>query len=173
MGREGLAPVNLEVRRVPCCTVSAVTSLLDFVRNDIAKLLKFAAVSAFTVPLGLTLTWIFLEVLEMEPVVANLTAVVLATIPNYILNRYWVWNKRGSNSVTREIAPFWIMALLGAVLSSILVWIAKSFTDSSIVFLAMQFIAFGFVWIIKFFVLEKYLFGPDAQAEVPVVESLT
>ena len=86
---------------------------------------RFAAVSVVTVPLGLFLLWLFLDVNKMHPVVANLLAVTLATIPNYLLNRYWVWGKRSAHSLRREIAPFWIMAVLGALLSSALIWIAR------------------------------------------------
>lgn len=146
--------------------VSSLSKLIEFARNDLAKLIRFAAVSAITVPLGLFLLWLFLEVFEWEPLVANLVAVTLATIPNYLLNRYWVWNKQGKNSVTREVAPFWIMALLGALLSTALIWLAEQFTDSTLVFLGANFVAFGLVWLLKFFVLENYLFGTDdAPAE--------
>jgi len=142
--------------------------MMTFIRADLPKLLRFAAVSVFTVPLGLFLTWLFLDVLEWQPVVANIVAVGLATIPNYVLNRYWVWNKRSKNSVAREIAPFWLLALLGAFVSTVLVWIATFFTDATFAFLALQFCAFGAVWVLKFFVLEKYLFGADASNETPV-----
>jgi len=142
--------------------VRFLDSLVAFVKNDLAKIIRFAAVSAITVPLGLLLLWIFLEVVGWRPLVANIVAVVIATIPNYLLNRYWVWNKRGKNSVTRELAPYWVMAILGALLSSLLIWIADQFTDAWPVFLAANFIAFGLVWVLKFFVLEKYLFGSDS-----------
>ncbi len=146
-------------RQVTSSAVPSLSSLIDFVKTDLAKLMRFAAVSAVTVPLGLLLLWVFLEVVEMRPVVANIVSVTLSTIPNYILNRYWVWNKRDINSFSREVAPFWAMALLGAFLSSVLVAIADVFTDLSFVFLAANFCAFGVVWVLKFFVLEKYLFG--------------
>lgn len=148
--------------------VSPLSSLISFITADLPKLLRFAAVSIFTVPLGLFLTWVFLDLLEWEPVVANVVAVGLATIPNYLLNRYWVWNKRGANSVSREITPFWAMALLGAGLSTALIWLAKFYTDSTFIFLALQFCAFGLVWVLKFFILEKYLFGSDSTNEAPV-----
>lgn len=141
---------------------------MAFVKNDLGKLLRYAAVSVITVPLGLMLLWLFLEVAEWQPLVANITAVVIATVPNYLLNRYWVWNKRGKNSVTRELAPYWIMALLGALLSTLLIWIADQFTDATLVFLAANFVAFGIVWVLKFFVLEKYLFGDDVEEAVVV-----
>ena len=152
-------------RAVTSTPVSSLSSLIDFVKSDLAKLLRFAAVSVITVPLGMALFWIFLEIADLQPVVANIVAVSISTIPNYILNRRWVWNKRGANSMRREIAPFWAMSFLGFLLSTILVAIADQFTDATFVFLAANFAAFGIVWVFKFFVLEKYLFGP-AHIEV-------
>lgn len=138
-----------------------LAQLVGFVRRDFQKLFRFAMVSMVTVPLGMLLFWVFLRA-ELRPTVANLCAVTLSTIPNYVLNRYWVWNKRGPNSVSKEIAPFWAMAFLGLLLSTALVWLAGRFTDRAIVFLAVNFCAFGALWIFKFFVLERVLFASSA-----------
>lgn len=148
---------------VTSAAMSKLMSLVDFVKSDLAKLVRYAAVAFIMVPIGLALFWVFLEVIELRPILANVAATAIATVPNYILNRYWVWNKRGANSVKREIAPFWAMAFLGVLVSTVAVAIAEQFTDISFVFLAVNFCAFGLVWVLKFFVLEKYLFGntPD------------
>ena len=146
--------------------MSKLSSLIDFVRSDLGKVLRFAAVSVITVPLGQLLLFLFLEIADMQPTIANVCAVTIATIPNYFLNRYWVWNKRSSHSVRSEIAPFWAMAFLGLLLSTVLVAIAEQFTDRTIIFLALNFCAFGVLWIFKFFVLEKYLFGNPTEAPV-------
>ena len=147
-------------RAVASTAVRSLSSLINFVKSDLAKLIRFAAVSVITVPLGMALFWVFLELADMRPVVANVVAVTISTIPNYILNRRWVWNKRGASNMRREIAPFWAMSFLGFLLSTVFVAIAAQFTDATLVFLAANFTAFGIVWVFKFFVLEKYLFGP-------------
>lgn len=136
-----------------------LSSLIDFVKSDLSKLLRYAAVSVVTVPVGQLLLLFFLETVDMRPFLANLVAVTIATIPNYLLNRYWVWNKRGTSSVRTEVIPFWAIAFLGLVLSTVLVAIASQFTDLTIVFLAVNLCAYGVLWVFKFFVLEKYLFG--------------
>lgn len=157
--------VGREPGRIRSAAVSKLADLIEFVRSDLQKILRFAAVSVVTVPLGIFLLWLFIDVVDMQPFVANIVAVTLSTIPNYILNRYWVWNKLGANSVTREIAPFWAMAFLGLALSTALVAIASRYTDITLVFLALNFCAFGILWVFKFFVLEKYLFGtPEAAS---------
>ena len=45
------------------------------------------------------------------------------------------------------------------LLSTGAVWIAERFTDRSVVFLAVNVASFGIVWVVKFFVLEHFLFG--------------
>lgn len=148
----------------PRGSMNRVSQLTDFVRSDAVKLLRFAAVSLVTVPLGLFLLWFFVDVVGMRPALANVVGVTLSTIPNYILNRYWVWNKRSANSVKGEIAPFWAIAFAGLLLSTVLVAIAARYTDATIVYLAANFFSFGVMWLVKFFVLEKYLFGPTPRA---------
>lgn len=135
-----------------------VSGLIAFVRNDLAKLLRFAAVSAVTVPLGLALYWLFLQT-DMRRFLANALAVSISTIPNYLLNRRWVWSKGGAHSIRREIAPFWALAFLALALSTLLAWITSWFTDNDLIFLAVNFATFGLMWLFKFFVIEKYLFG--------------
>ncbi len=137
---------------------------ITFLRNDVRKLLRFAAVSAITVPMGIALLWLLLQT-DMSEVLANVIAASVSTIPNYFLNRYWVWNKRGRNSVSREIAPFWAMAFVGLVVSTLFVWIASKWTEADLVFLAANFAAFSFVWVFKFTVIERYLFGESAPQQ--------
>jgi len=136
---------------------------IAFVRNDLAKLLRFAAVSVVTVPLGLALFWLLLQT-DMRRWVANLIAVAISTIPNYLLNRAWVWNKGGAHSVSREIAPFWALAFLALALSTLAVWVVSKFNDADLVLLAVNFCVFGFLWLFKFFVIERFLFGKTAGA---------
>lgn len=136
----------------------SLSDLAAIVRNDLAKLMRFAAVSLVTVPAGVVLLWLLLQT-ELRPFVANLLSVAIATVPNYWLNRTWVWRKRGRNSIRREIMPFWAMAFFGLCLSTVAVWIAERFTDADLVFVGVNVASFGVVWLAKFIVIERYLFG--------------
>lgn len=137
---------------------------VDFVKADLGKLIRYVAVAAISVPSGAVLLWVLLEVFDIQPVAANMAQVSLMAIPNYLMNRYWVWEKNSPNSVSREIAPFWVMALLGAFVSTLFIWIADQFTDSPVVLVAAMITGFGMVWVLKFFVLERYLFGGASLA---------
>jgi putative flippase GtrA len=119
---------------------------------------RFAMVSAVAVPFSQVVFVLCKEVLELSGTVSNLIAVTLACIPSYLLNRYWVWGKRGRNHFWREVFPFWAMAALGLVLSTIFVWWVDQRTDVTIFLMAANLSAFGLLYIVKFLVLDRVLF---------------
>ena len=87
------------------------------------------------------------------------------------LNRHWVWGKNpGDHSVSREVGPFWIMTILGFVISSIIVWSVSQFTDRLPLILLAQMASFGLLWLLKFAFLEKVIWKDKAQT--PVAESV-
>ena len=97
---------------------------------------------------------------------ANLVAVSLAAAPAYVLNRYWVWNKRGRNHLWKEIVPFWGMALLGLAFSTWLVAMADRRWGTVFAVSLANLLAFGLLWVGKFVVLDRVLFAsppPDAE----------
>ena len=132
--------------------------------------LKYASVSAVAVVVGQTLLFTFLEIAQWAAVPANVAAVTLSAIPSYILNRYWVWGKKSRNSFTTEVLPFWAMALLGLILSTVAVAWVDTWTDSSILIALANLTAFGVLWVAKYFVLDSLLFGQHTH-ERPAVES--
>jgi len=87
--------------------------------------------------------------------VANVFAAVLAAIPGYLLSRYWVWSLRGSHSVRSEILPFWTLALLGLIVSTVLAEVADRAFESPLAVSAASFAGYFVVWVLKFLVLNK------------------
>lgn len=130
------------------------------------RLLKFAAVSMVGVVLGQSLLFLFHSVLGWRAGVANFFAVVLSTIPSYLLNRAWVWGKTGSHTGT-EVTVFWAMAMLGLVLSTVATSWVDSRYDSALLVQFANLASFGVLWFAKYLVLDKYLFGADAQTDQP------
>ena len=48
----------------------------------------------------------------MGPVALALGLATVAGIgPSYVLNRRWVWRRRGAHDLRREVLPFWTMSL--------------------------------------------------------------
>lgn len=127
-----------------------------------AKLLRFGAVSAFNVLLGQALLYGAQVALDWEPVWANIFAVSVGTVPAYLLSRYWVWEKRGKNHFLREVVPFWVLTLIGFLLSTAAVWfVDTNFDPSPLVINLTSLAAFGVVWAVKFVVLDRVLFKTE------------
>lgn len=140
--------------------------VLDTIRQhlrhaDLAKLLRYAVASGLNVVVGQVLLFGAQTVLEWPAVTSNVAAVCLGTVPAYLVARYWVWQKRGTNHLTREVLPFWILALAGFVLSTGAVWIVeRRWGPPPVVINLTNLVAYGFVWVAKFLVLER-LFAMD------------
>ncbi|MGI9624284.1 MAG: GtrA family protein [Acidimicrobiales bacterium] len=129
------------------------------------RLLRYAGVSAVAVTVGQTLLFLFYRVLELDAVLANTMAVTLATIPSYLLNRAWVWQKNSAHSFTTEILPFWGMAVLGLILSNILVHWVEGRWDSWVLINGANLAAFGLLWVGKYMILDRVLFRPTGSAD--------
>ena len=80
--------------------------------------------------------------------------------PAYVISRYWVWQKTGKSHFMSEVVPFWSLALVGLAASTALVSYASDYSDSTVVLMGANLVAFGGVWVVKFFVLE-FLFKTD------------
>ena len=100
-------------------------------------------------------------VFDWPGVPSNITAVCVAALPAYLLNRAWVWGKTSTHSVRGEIVPFWTYSLLGLAFSTILVGFADQIWGTTLSVMAANLVGFGILWVGKFVLLEKVLFGPD------------
>jgi putative flippase GtrA len=156
---------------------AASESLVARLKRDYgAKVAKFGAVSMFNVVFGQSLLFFAQEGLDWSPVASNVFAVAISAVPAYILARYWVWQKRGKNHFVKEVLPFWSMAFVGLVLSTIAVYfVTKNWpnTDNdghppAIIINLTNLVAFGFVWVCKFFVLERVLFKDEELTDDPL-----
>ena len=84
-----------------------------------------------------------------------------------MLNKYWVWGKRGRAHLRREVIPFWLFTVAGWILST-----AdgdpgreRHQTDAEpdgnkLAVQAANIAGFGVLWILKYLFLDKIMFGP-------------
>jgi putative flippase GtrA len=89
----------------------------------------------------------------------------VATVPYYYLNRLWVFKRSGRSHLTKEILPFWTIAFISLVLSTLAVrfagYEARSISSKdirAIILLAANFSTYGILWIAKFVIFNRYLF---------------
>ena len=123
------------------------------------KALRYMAVSAlFTVTTQVILLLLINEI-DWSFAPANFVAVFVTMFPSYLINRHWVWGKRGQHSWAREVVPFWAMTIAGLVLSTLFAAVANVFTEAGWVASLANLGAFGMLWLVKFLLIDEYVFA--------------
>jgi len=117
------------------------------------KGLRYCLVAGVNVVVGQAL--LFALQGAFGPVWANVLAVGISSVPAYYMNRSWVWGKSGKSHMRKEVVPFWAFTLAGLALSSLAIWILKHFTQDKLAVGLVQLVAFGILWVVRFFVLDK------------------
>ena len=142
------------------------------------KFLKYSAVSVISVIVNVVMLVFAYGILGWSATPANIFAVGVSAIPSYYLNRAWAWGKRGRSHLLKEVAPFWGLAFLGLVISTIAVHLVDSHIRGfhravRTVFLAgTQIGAFGVLWIGKFIIFNELMFkhNPEVLEDEPALD---
>jgi putative flippase GtrA len=130
-----------------------------------ALAIKYSAVSVF----GVFFTQLELAIFTMigwEPVKANIAAVMICALPVFLLNKRWVWSSDGKIDLKREVIPFWVFTAMGLALSTGLVALASSVSDSHLLVMIANLTGFGILWVAKFLFLDQIMFGHHQIDEV-------
>jgi putative flippase GtrA len=99
---------------------------------------------------------------------ASLLASAAGIIPGYPLNRSWTFGRRGRSEVWREVVPYWMVTIGGALFAALLVGVATPLVKNAgttelteaIVDVVVYVGAYGSVWLLKFIYLDRLLFRP-------------
>ena len=91
---------------------------------------------------------------------------VIGGIPSYWLNRSWTWGKTGRSHLLKEVLPFWALAVLGLIFSTWAADAAESWAldvadrrlVQALIVNISVILAYGVLWIVKFFLFNKVLF---------------
>jgi len=140
------------------------------------KLVRYGMVSIVSALIGFTILTLVYGVLQLWTEVPSvLFSNILATFPNYVLNRKWVWGKSGRSHLGREIIPFWIMSITAMVLALLTASFARNFSDAhdlshwarTVVIVGANTTAFGVIWFLKFIIINRlFQTSPDPKSEL-------
>lgn len=97
---------------------------------------------------------------------ANVFAAMITVIPAYLLSRYWVWQVDGTPSLRREIIPFWLIAIAGLVLSTVLAELADRRFEWPLLISAASLAGYFVVWVTKFLILNQMFKQSDSVDEM-------
>lgn len=127
---------------------------------------KYIAVSMVNIVVGQGLILLFHAILHLNQTLSNALAVCISAVPAYYLSRAWVWGKTGKSHFRKEVLPFWIFVLIGLVFSTAMVALAAHLTGTNgdaadlttiqkLLPNLVNMVAFGILWVIRFFLMEK------------------
>lgn len=123
-----------------------------------ARLVRYGAVSSVNIVGHQAILYVANSVADVAGGQANALAAIIMCLPAYLLSRNWVWDVDGAHSLRGQVLPFWIITVVGLVVSTVLAAIAQALFGGGIAVNAAAFAGYFLVWIAKFFVLE-HLFG--------------
>ncbi|HEY5274828.1 MAG TPA: GtrA family protein [Acidimicrobiales bacterium] len=140
---------------------------------EFTKLWRYCTVSGISTVTSLVLLYVFYRVVGLSPRWANVVAACIATVPSYYLNRSWAWGKNGRSHFMKEVAPFWLIALVSLLISTEVVGFAghesadiASKDVRALILVAANFVTYGFLWVGKFMLFNKLLFKHREPAAV-------
>lgn len=143
--------------------------LLAHAKSDAGRrALRYTATSLIGVTITQVLLIVFLHLLDWKPVPANFVAVTITSVPAFLLNKHWVWGKRGKAHMRREVLPFWLFTVAGWIMSTVAVILVVKMTrthdnpdGSKLAVQGANIAGFGVLWVLKYMFLDKIMFGPD------------
>jgi putative flippase GtrA len=137
---------------------------------EFTKLWRYCTVSGISTVTSLAGLYIFYRVVGLSPRWANVVATCIATVPSYYLNRSWAWGKNGRSHFMKEVAPFWVIALISLGISTEVVGFAGHETASiaskdvrALILVAANLVTYAFLWVGKFMLFNKVLFKHHEQ----------
>ena len=109
-----------------------------------------------------------------NPLVASLLAFVAGAVPNYLMNRYWAWQRRGRPDRSRELLPYVVIVIVTALIAILVTtaadrWVREHVTAHAlqVTLVAIAFLAtYGTMFVLKFVLFDRFIFV-DRAARTP------
>ncbi|HEX2040018.1 MAG TPA: GtrA family protein [Acidimicrobiales bacterium] len=156
-------------------------AIVDRVRTPTGrKAFRYTMVSVVSVGVSQVCLFALYALAHWNARNANIAATVAGGIPSYVLNRRWTWGKTGKSHVWKEIVPFWVLAVVGLVISTVAAdlaeeW-AKDLSDrrvlQALVVNGSTIAAFFGLWVGKFFLFNKVLFVQDDDLRTALADEV-
>jgi putative flippase GtrA len=122
----------------------------------IEKFLMFGVVGFSGIFVDFGVTYLLKEKLRLHKYIANSIGFVMATISNYLLNRYWTFNT-GQSAQFSQFGKFFGIAIIGLALNNLLIYV---FNDKlKLNFYVSKAFAIAIVSVWNFFGNYLYTFG--------------
>jgi putative flippase GtrA len=127
------------------------------------RVARYSVVSAGSIILTQILLVAF-TLATLPPASANIVAVLVASVPAFILSRTWTWRDRDDTGMTRQAVVFWSTVVVGLVASTAAVSAVGEFSTAPQSLAAASLAAFGALWMVRFVVLDRIAFRDEHRS---------
>ncbi|MFN8040435.1 MAG: GtrA family protein [Acidimicrobiales bacterium] len=142
------------------------------------KQLRYLGVSVFFVPVGQVMIQIIGRLLDGNYTAASVISAAILTVPNFFANKYLVWKNTTKDNLRTQVIVFWVAAMLGVSLATGLTFLVQRATEQSsdlvksVSVIIAQLTGFGIVWVIRYLVLDKWLFKVTHHGDEPDADEI-
>lgn len=113
------------------------------------------------------------------PSVASVIAFVAGAVPNYLMNRYWAWQQNDRIRAGRELLPYIVIIVVTALLASVITTAADAWLHDrvssqfwQVVLVGIAFLGtYGVMFVIKFFLFDRFIFTGSRPGRTPATRS--
>lgn len=153
-------------------------ALRDHARSEVGrKQLRYMGVSVVFVPIGQVLIQVLGSVFDGNFTLASIVAAAILTIPNFFANKLLVWKDTSKDNLRTQVIVFWVAAMLGVTFATVLTYLAEQLTIDNnllrrIVIFGAQCLGFGTVWVIRYLILDRWLFKITHDGDEPDEDTL-
>ena len=152
-------------------------ALIDHARTEEGrKQLRYVGVSVVFVPVGQILIQLLGILFDGDFVKASLTSAAILTLPNFFANKLYVWKVTNRDNLRTQVTVFWVAAMLGVAMATGLTYLVQHSMEKGLVksltVVVAQLVGFGIVWVLRYLLLDKWLFKATHHGQEPAAEEL-
>ncbi len=124
--------------------------------NIYIQFFRYFIVSGIALIIDFSLTIVLTEYFKVYYLISSISGNILGLIVNYILNVYWVFNKRKIKNRFFEIILFVLTSFAGMIVGQFIVWF---FTDViRIYYVISKIVSVFFSYIVRFILRKIFIF---------------
>ncbi|MBK0383169.1 GtrA family protein [Pedobacter sp. SD-b] len=95
--------------------------IVTFSKDLIFKFIRFGIVGISGIFVDFGTTWLLKEKVKIHKYVANSCGFLLATLTNYLLNRYWTFQSHDPKAF-QQFGKFFAIALVGLIFNNLIIY---------------------------------------------------
>jgi putative flippase GtrA len=145
-------------------------------RAQIARLVRYGATSVLAFAISEATLLILYGGHVVGATTAALIANIVATVPSYLMSRYWIWKDAERTRVGRQMVLYWATSAASIVLTSLATGAIAHHIPTDhryhLALVGLAFLAVNIVfWLLKFVVYHKFIFPTDRSRKNVAVET--